>query len=137
MPFQWNTFMATGVPAIDKQHKDIFQRINEFINAIMNESEHENIETLLNFLKAHATTMFTDEEKLLQEKKYPDFIVHKAQHDYFIRALDALKRDFEAGVSSDKLTADVHQRVCNWLTIHLSKTDMQWVNFLKANTPAA
>ncbi|NLO91912.1 MAG: hemerythrin family protein [Elusimicrobia bacterium] len=137
MPFQWNQFMATGIPAIDKQHKDIFQRINEFINAIMNENEQENIETLLNFLIAHATTMFGDEEKMLKEKNYPDFAVHKAQHEYFIRTIEALKRDFESGIPMDKLTADIHQRVCNWLTIHLSKTDMQWVAFLKTSTPAS
>jgi len=132
MPFQWNMYMATGVPEIDKQHKDIFQRINEFVNAIMNETESENIETLLNFLKSHATAMFQTEEKLLQDRKYPDLVVHKAQHDYFIRTLEALKRDHEAGTAGDKFTSDVHQRVCNWITIHLSKTDMQWVNFLKS-----
>ena len=132
MPIQWNVFMATGVPEIDKQHKDIFQRINEFVNAIINETERDNIETLLNFLKSHATTMFQTEEKLLQDKKYPDFVVHKAQHDYFIRSLEALKRDFEAGTSGDKFTADVHQRVCSWLTVHMTKTDLQWVNFLKS-----
>jgi len=127
--------MATGVEEIDKLHKDIFKRINEFINAIMNENERENVETLLNFLKNHATNMFQAEEQMLTDKKYPDLAVHKAQHEYFIRTLDSLQREFEAGVTGDQFTADVHQRVCNWLTTHMSKTDMMWVNHLKTSTP--
>ena len=79
----WCEMFSVNVPYIDNQHRKLLEIINDF-HAALKEKKAENIVfQTLNSLISYAEKHFQDEEKLMEEAKYPpdDFKEHKKIHE--------------------------------------------------------
>ena len=64
---------------------------------------------------------FQTEEKLMQEKAYPDFAAHKAEHDKLVGTCADLQKKFHAGEA--EVNQDTTRFVKDWLDTHIPKVD--------------
>ena len=131
MPLQWTDFLLTGNAEIDNQHMELFTVVNAFVQAIIDERDKQEVDKLFKFLEDYTVMSFGAEEKMLEAEHYPDLAIHKAQHAYFKRTFDALKRRYEHLGHSEQLVKDTHRDVASWLLNHVAKGDQQWATFLK------
>ena len=129
---QWTQFLETGFPEIDSQHKELFSVANNFVSAIIEEREKDEIARVFKFLEDYIVFHFSNEEKLLAEKGYPDLEKHVLQHNYFKRHFEALKAAYEVGGVTPELVSGVHKHVVGWLALHIANTDISWANYLKS-----
>jgi len=136
MPHDWNEYLETGYPEIDKQHKELFARVHKYVKAISDERADEEIDQLFKFLKDYVTFHFSTEEALLASKNYPDLPRHHSQHRYFLTRFQELYREYERGRITEHLKQALHREVVGWLMNHVAKTDKEWVTYLQeAHTP--
>ena len=131
MEFVWTDKLAVGVKEIDIQHRVLFAKINDLLKAIDSQDGCELIEGFFDFLEEYAGSHFAMEQKAMGVYRYPDMAAHLEQHKIFNRAISELRRSFKETGVTDKLTAELKKRLCDWLVDHVSEVDKVLGAFLK------
>lgn len=123
MAIEWTNDLATGSAKIDKQHKEIFVRINDMLDACNQGQGKAKVESLIAFLEDYIFSHFGEEERFMKEHSYPEYAAHKALHDEFIVQLGKLKYTVKTeGVGVHTVIA-TNQLVVNWFINHIRKVD--------------
>jgi hemerythrin len=134
MAIEWTTDLATGSAEIDHQHKTIFFRINEMLEACKQGKGKAKVESLLRFLEDYTLSHFGEEERFMLKHSYPDYGAHKALHEEFKSRLAELKKKVETeGVGVHTVIA-TNQLVVNWFINHIRKVDTKLGAFWTANS---
>lgn len=120
---QWEPAMATGIAAVDRQHKDLISRVNELLTAMKAGKGRQMVGELLAFLGKYAVEHFGTEEALMHKHAYPGYAEHKAIHEAFKKDFGALAAQLDAGPTNLSLTIEVQRRVMDWLKTHILSMD--------------
>jgi len=95
----WKDEYASGNLLIDSQHRHLFTCANELLNAIIIGQTDKNVLVLAKNLLNQTSQHFFDEEKLLHESKFPEFISHCQIH----RELEKKMSQTIANFKNDKV----------------------------------
>lgn len=123
--------ITTEIPVIDKQHTELFDKINKLIDAILQKSADREVEETLQFLDTYVMAHLGTEEEYMLRYRYPDYTTHKKQHAIFKKNLDKLYKDFSSGVSRSIVSLFIQQWIGDWFVNHIQKLDMLYVPYLK------
>ncbi len=97
--------MLTGHKAIDNQHAELFQAINDLFDACATGEGRKNVAKTSQFLINYVNKHFADEESLQIKTNYPEFSAHKTFHDTYKKSLyEDLKSLDEENVSIASLS---------------------------------
>lgn len=77
---EWNNEWNSGNTTIDDEHKGLLATANELIYLSMTNADSEHIEKQISLFIKHITDHFADEEAILIEIGYPDYITHRNIH---------------------------------------------------------
>jgi hemerythrin len=117
--------MVVGVAKIDRQHKELIDRLNAVISMGAKSVSKEETQKTLDFLGEYIVKHFGDEEILQQQSGYPKYEWHKGQHKFYIDEFQKLKREFAANGVSAKFTLDLNNSVINWIVRHIKTVDVE------------
>ncbi len=131
MAIEWTEDLATGVKEIDNQHKELFQRINNLLDACNHGKGKEEVKKVISFLEDYVITHFSEEEKYMGKYDYPDFMSHKKQHLEFMENFFRIKTQFEAEGPGVHIVVITNNLIVDWLRNHIRKTDRALGSFLK------
>lgn len=130
----WSKEFEVGVELIDRQHRELIDRINKLMAAIREGRGREETSGLMRFLQEYVVEHFSAEERFMLRSHYADYVKHKEIHDTFIAELDVLLATVEnCGIDSD-LVVIVNQKVINWVVSHIFLIDK---GLRQGNTPSA
>lgn len=121
--FRWTSDLAVGVEAIDRQHQELFDRVNALLTAAGTGLEHAVVLESVRFLAQYTQEHFTDEEALMARAAYPGLGEHRAQHEAFRERVRRLVEEVERSGSTPELRARLERDVCEWLYRHVQKVD--------------
>lgn len=126
--------LETKVPKIDRQHKELFKRINEVISLGANSFSKDETDKTLRMLGDYIIEHFSDEEKIQLESKYPKYNEHKAQHTQYIASFNELKQEYSRNGPSAAFTLQLNKSVIDWIVKHIRSSDKELGRYLnKAN----
>ncbi|MFN3531895.1 MAG: bacteriohemerythrin [Candidatus Brocadia sp.] len=131
MAIQWNESLAVGVEMIDNQHKGIFSRVNNLLNAMAQGKGRDEVGKVIAVLADYVVKHYSAEEAIMAKHNYNDLPSQKAEHTQFIKDFSGLKKEFETKGVTPHLVIQVQQKVCNWLTYHIGNEDKKIGAFLK------
>lgn len=86
--------LKVGYFAIDEQHKELFDIINELHEAIKLKRKKGDIDMGFTYLGNYVKAHFNLEESLMIKKSYPNIEEHKMQHVYFLQTFESIKNSF-------------------------------------------
>jgi hemerythrin len=132
MALSWDPTLVTGVPEVDAQHEQLFERLDALLHAIRRGSSRDEVARTLAFLRDYVDTHFAAEEALMRDAAYGGYEEHKAQHELFARDLAALQEEFRRDGPSPSLILRVNSRVTAWLRDHLHRLDRSLADHLRA-----
>ncbi len=133
---KWNESLAVGFDRIDTEHKELFRMIQELVDAINQHTCKYKIDSVIKFLEDYANNHFEMEEGYMKDRGYPEYSLHKAEHQKFRVAFSELKKDLEkiknSGVytGSYELSVATDQMLVDWLLDHIAKIDRKLADFL-------
>ncbi len=130
MGVQWSQSLAVGVTGIDTQHKELFKRVSDLLDALSEGKGKQEVGNLIKFLAGYTVTHFRDEEALMAKHNYPGLDEQKKEHAQLIKDLGDLKKEFETVGPSLTLLMQVQRKTVDWLTSHISKMDKELGKFL-------
>lgn len=130
----WTEELSVGIEKIDKQHQELFNRINRLVDAIKQHRCKEEIDNTIKFLDDYAREHFADEEKYMKESSYQELLAHRSHHARYLENLAELKK--EAGLpriqgGSYDLSVMTNQIVVDWIVDHIMKLDKKFGAFIK------
>ncbi len=131
MAIQWTNALSVGIEVIDGQHKDIFAKANNLIEACQQGKGKQVTGEIIQFLDKYVANHFAEEEKLMQKHAYPDYNLHKSQHENFANGFKELKSRFEAEGPGLQIVVSTNKTIVNWLVSHINNTDKKLGAFLK------
>lgn len=131
MAIEWTKDLAVGVTIIDDQHKELFRRINQLLEACTQSKGKQVIGEIIDFLGDYVVSHFGEEEKYMQEYAYPDYLKHKGYHTEFINSFKELKAQFEVDGPGTHIIVMTNRVVVNWLNSHIRNVDKLLGAYLK------
>jgi hemerythrin len=121
----WDESMSTSVALIDAQHKMLFQKFNEFSEAISGTSSREAAAEMLDFLQFYATWHFGREEKCMAEYHCLVAAQNKQAHAEFLSTFRGFYEQWQTGTMKPELVSKTYQELETWLVNHVAHTDTQ------------
>ncbi len=131
MLIEWTPKLAVGLDVIDDQHKELYRRINQLLEACSQGKGREVVGETLKFLEDYVVTHFGNEENYMTRLAYPEYSQHKAQHTHFINNLKELKTSFEQNGPGLPTIVATNHLVVEWLNVHIRNVDTKLAAFLK------
>lgn len=124
-PIEWSAALEIGNPAIDRQHKKLFELAAQMVS----DSDHMRVMRTLAALSDYVVVHFREEEKLLEQVGYPHLAAHKALHDNFRSRLARLYAN-AGGMTLDQIAAEVRRLINEWLAQHIMAADREYAQHL-------
>jgi hemerythrin-like metal-binding protein len=132
----WRPDLATGIPEIDRQHRELLVQIAELGEAART-GDLPLAENVLSYLERYAARHFATEERFMLAYGYPNLETHWSLHMAFASELARRKAEYAAHRSLATLIADLGQWMARWLNEHVLEEDARMARFLRGHAGAA
>jgi hemerythrin-like metal-binding protein len=125
MAITWDNSLATGSLKIDRQHQELFRKVNALSDAIKQGKGHGVIGALFDFLWQYVVRHFAEEERLMEKLNCPAAAANKQAHAELLSTYDGLRRQFDAAGAGPGLVLQVEDLLSQWLVPHINEIDVQ------------
>ncbi|MCC5814861.1 MAG: hemerythrin family protein [Leptospira sp.] len=127
---KWDKKFQIGVSKIDEQHHRLFDLTRELIEATSEGKGRRIIVDVLKSLILYTKTHFVDEEAIMIKVNYPEYAIHKLEHEKFIQEVGIATKDLLEGHSVP--TLKVAEFLGNWLIDHVLIHDKRIGDYIQA-----
>ena len=128
---EWNDGMSVGIPEIDADHKRFISLVDELNFSITERMNSSEINKRLQHVIKDANRHFEQEEKLFQERQYPNAAGHLRSHNNIRNMLNKVQDSFlPYGLEAEWL--DAAQVIKQMLISHLLTEDMQYAGYFES-----
>jgi hemerythrin-like metal-binding protein len=120
----WNSKYDVNIKEIDDQHKRLVELINALYESMKQRKSHQVILNVITELLEYTKTHFRDEENIMRQANYKDFLSHKAQHDSFVRKVT----EFQNAAKQNKASVsfEIVKYLKDWLLSHIMVSDKKF-----------
>ena len=125
--YSWKDEYSIGVPAVDTQHRRLFEIAGEMHALLNNElvtDKYDQIMEIINELSDYTVYHFKAEEQYMQSTSYRKFLSHKALHQDFLDKLSEVDPE-QIDNGQNTYLRGILAFVCNWLVEHILQEDKQ------------
>jgi hemerythrin len=91
---QWKKEYSVGVAAVDHEHQELIQMINDLSAEIHGNVVAAQIDMFLGELHATISAHFALEERAMEKAGYEEYASHKADHEALLEQIRAMMDDF-------------------------------------------
>jgi hemerythrin len=122
----WTPQLSVGVEDIDEQHRELYRRVNLFLEALADRRGRGELEPLLAYLDSYVREHFGLEQKLMELSGYAGLGEHLAEHHRFGCDLRSLRAEIERDGPTFGVARQVVVLLVDWLKRHLETTDWKF-----------
>jgi hemerythrin len=131
----WKDTYELGVPVIDAQHKELFKRVDSFLQVLRSEDSWDakipKINETLAFMKGYVVEHFRDEEEYQRTINYPGYEAHKQLHTDMVDYVLEVSRQYEQSNNNEQLMQQFGGRLLAWLINHVAAEDQRIADYAK------
>ena len=120
-----------AIPSMNDTHLEEMLIINK-LDAAISDSNIEVIAKTINELLAHTIIHFLEEEKMMEEGLYPEYLTHKSEHDRHVEELKSLVQYFQRTKDPKAIYAYSKGNLTPWRVHHIETMDTMMALFLKS-----
>jgi len=120
---EFDPVLLTGIDEIDRQHRELFDRLGALIEASRQRRSREEVLRLIEFLGSYVVEHFAAEEREMADGGYPRLEGHRLEHRQFVKELEVLRHELETEGPTPLFVIHVGNRVTEWLREHIYRTD--------------
>lgn len=129
---KWDDSLLIGVKIVDEQHQELFNRINNLLDKMSRGEGREALEETYAFLSEFINEHFEDEESLMIEAGYGDYLSHRNLHRRFGTDFHKFKRKLDTSGPTWTLLVETETWLTDWWISHIQNVDKQLAAFLKS-----
>ena len=118
---EWKEQYNLGVPAIDNEHRELIDLINELYRSVAGSGTDITVMDFLGELYTKVSAHFALEEKIMRDNHYDEYRDHKTDHERLLDDIRDLMDDYEDGVYVD--VEGFGARLDEWFSEHFRTRD--------------
>ncbi len=126
----WKEVYETGILALDNEHRELVAAVNRLFEAVRDKRGDEVLTETLGTLEDYVLKHFQNEERLLEQYKYPDIETHRRAHAELIAAVAEMKE--RSSSEKETLAKDLLKFLRTWILDHIVEVDKKYGPFLEA-----
>jgi hemerythrin len=127
---EWSDNLSVKVTQIDEQHKKLVGMLNDLHDAMKQGKGSDVTGKILDGLIEYVATHFANEEKIMKDNAYPEYLKHKKEHDALTNQALELQKQFQNG--KPVLTVELMKFLKDWLSNHILGTDKKYGPYLNS-----
>ena len=125
----WSGTLSIGIGALDREHEELLDRINELQDAVEQGKGWSATGPLVHKLADLTQAHFLSEESMMKASNYPGLMLHSMKHRYLLEQLNALSARYKHEAS----TFNEHSLkfLRDWVVTHIQNEDFSfglWLN---------
>lgn len=136
----WKESYRLGVPLIDEQHKELFERVGAFVRTLRGpelwEDKLDEVKETLDFMKVYVVEHFDDEEAYHEKVEYPDRANHRKIHASLKRDVYEFEQEFSKDHTNEELVQQFAGRLLAWLINHVVAIDLDLARWVEGSDQA-
>ncbi len=132
---QWKDRYNINFREIDAQHHGLLDLLNELLDLMDGGRHPEDVTRIFVALSDYAQTHFSSEERYMQAASYPKLAQHRQEHVVFVDRVKELSRDYDPG--DVRQVEETTTFLRDWYLTHITKSDQDYLPFLKRALPTA
>ncbi len=137
MQIEWSDTYLLNLAVVDRQHQEMFRRVNRLLDAIERGEGRHEIHRTMSFLKSYIVAHFGAEEVLMRRARYPMVEAHAMEHHRFARSVRTMAKQLDALDDPEPMLPVISNELGGWLQTHIMKSDQLFGAYLQRNeTPA-
>lgn len=129
----WKDKYELGVPLIDNQHKELFDRVEKFTLTVRSEESWDQklsqVNETLDFMKDYVVEHFRDEEGYQKRIGYPGYQAHQKVHAEMVAYVVSVSEAFEKSDFDEALMQQFAGKLLTWLINHVAAEDQRIADF--------
>jgi hemerythrin len=129
--FQWEKEFETGIEVIDKQHRELFKRVDNLALAIYEGRGKSELKEIAVYLETYVNDHFAVEERLMYINDYPRYAEHLKKHQDFTSFFNSIVEEIDEKGADSYLAIKVENEMRGWWQTHVLQLDMDYVPFIK------
>lgn len=119
---EWRDEFCTGIDAVDFEHKEMIELINEAHAHLEAGAPRDQIDAFLGEIYARISGHFALEENVMKARQYDEFAAHKQDHERLLDAIRDIMDDYDAG-DFDGMSEELGRRLQDWFVDHFKTRD--------------
>ncbi len=131
----WKDKYELGVPTVDAQHKELFKRVDLFMQTLRSnldwDDKVERVNETLEFIKGYVVEHFKDEEAYQQQIGYPEYSAHQKIHSDMVLYVLQVSEQYENSGFSEQLMQQFGGKLLAWLINHVAAEDQRIAAYVK------
>ena len=118
---KWRDEFSVGIEEVDHEHREMIELINGLHDVMQVGADQVQVVDLLGEIYAHIASHFALEEKMMRDTHYPDYEVHKEDHETLLDDLRDIMDEVEDDGTFDamQLSNDLNL----WFSDHFAEFD--------------
>ena len=132
----WSDSHVTGIPGIDRDHREMIEHLNETYRRMMAGEGQQHVQSELAALSDLAQAIrrhFAEEEGEMSKAEYPHLDAQRRAHEDFLQRFDGVAKAVETG--RDGAFVEGFNFVSTWLQDHM-RQDADFARFMRAKQAA-
>lgn len=123
--------LRTGNELIDSEHSQLFEVINQLLQACQYGEGRDNLQNTVEFLESYVKRHFSDEEELQRNSGYPEDQQHRKYHEAYKKIIRQIREELMQEGATVRMLNKVNTSIGEWLTVHIKKEDMKLAEYLR------
>ena len=122
----WTPDLTVNISEVDDQHKELFSRINRFLEALEIRPDASALAELFDYLEGYLNLHFGTEERYMEQYAvygYVDHDRHVSQHAVFRRDFAEFKADMIRDGVTELMIGEWRSWITNWWLLHITRVD--------------
>jgi len=132
----WKEKYKIGVELIDSQHKELFNRVYDFLRTVQNKGDWNEklnkVKETMNFMEEYVVVHFNDEEAYQDKIGYPERDMHKQVHADFRATINNYVEVFNTKGFNEELVQEFGAKLMTWLIMHVGKADKKIAEYMES-----
>lgn len=129
----WKDKYELGVALIDRQHKELFNRVEAFMQTLRSaaswEDKVQHVNETLEFMNGYVVEHFRDEEAYQKKIGYPELEAHKKIHADMVNYVLAVTKTYEENGFDQQLMQQFGGKLLAWLINHVAAEDQHIADY--------
>jgi hemerythrin-like metal-binding protein len=119
---EWKPGYETGIAAVDYEHRRLIGLINKLHHQLAQPGQRATVSAFFGDLYAEIAAHFALEERVMRQRAYPAYGLHKADHERLLDEIRDLMDEYETSLD-DASRDTLRERLEAWFLRHFHAMD--------------
>lgn len=120
---------------MNRDHADFASLREQLLGLLATQAPADKVDNLLDEMLTHTRDHFAEEERLMQEHRFPPFPVHKGEHDNVLAEMAGKTAGWKTTRDAAALRDWLDRRMGDWFVNHVSTMDLVTARFVASQQP--